>query len=430
MQAVIDEEIDEEKFQSDAQGLVIFLDFEKAFDRVAWPFLNDAMQALGYGSAICRWIGMMYDVNNAPTRRVSVNGHLSEEFQIKCGVAQGCPLSPILFLFVAEGLARAIADSDEIVGTTIGGQEFRISQFADDTVLFLRDYLGWKHARRVLNRFCRASAMRLNTDKTEGVQGGKLRHRRVPGHARGKGKYVKFCKPGDHIITLGIPIGRDFDPWEFWMGKYAKTKKMLAGWKAIGRRTVVGRCMLANSMVYSRFRYFSSCLVMPKEISKALESDVDALLWDKHPEFIEGELGTIRKGRPMIKKEASYRKYREGGISRLDWTSHEHALRARVVLKYRDPSRADWKLVLDTCWAQRYVEGRGAIFSGYDIRLFTHPHMESEIGERCRIHYHPSFERQQSRLEAWASSPSMSGWQQRRTRRGRSHFSMEGLLSG
>ena len=63
--------------------------------------------------------------------------------------------------------------------------------------------------------------------------------------------------------------------------------------------------MLANSMIYSRFRYFSSSLVMPATIAKALESDVDALLWDKHPDFNEGELGTVSKGRPMVKKQAS-----------------------------------------------------------------------------------------------------------------------------
>jgi hypothetical protein len=51
---------------------------------------------------------MMYDTNNAPRRRMYINGYYSDEFQIKSGVAQGCPLSPLLFLVVAEALRISI----------------------------------------------------------------------------------------------------------------------------------------------------------------------------------------------------------------------------------------------------------------------------------------------------------------------------------
>ena len=78
-------------------GLFIFLDMEKAFDRVSYEFLNDGLDALGFGENFKKSINMMYNVNNPPKRRMYVNGHYSEEFHIKSGVAQGCPLSPLLF---------------------------------------------------------------------------------------------------------------------------------------------------------------------------------------------------------------------------------------------------------------------------------------------------------------------------------------------
>ena len=46
----------------------------------------------------------MYDVQHPPRRRVYAYGYYSDWFDIESGVAQGCPLSPLLFLVVAKGL--------------------------------------------------------------------------------------------------------------------------------------------------------------------------------------------------------------------------------------------------------------------------------------------------------------------------------------
>ena len=73
-------------------------------------------------------------------RRTQVNGNHSNYFPIRSGVAQGCPCSPILFLFVTEGLIRLIADHESYEGIVVNGTELRLSQFADDTVLLLRNY--------------------------------------------------------------------------------------------------------------------------------------------------------------------------------------------------------------------------------------------------------------------------------------------------
>ena len=54
------------------------------------------------------WVGLMYNVHKPPQRRMYVNGYYSDWFGIRSGVAQGCPLSPLLFLLVAEGLRASI----------------------------------------------------------------------------------------------------------------------------------------------------------------------------------------------------------------------------------------------------------------------------------------------------------------------------------
>jgi hypothetical protein len=51
----------------------------------------------------------------------------------------GGPLSPLLFNRVLEFLARAIRQEEEIKGIQIGKETAKISLFADDMILYLKD---------------------------------------------------------------------------------------------------------------------------------------------------------------------------------------------------------------------------------------------------------------------------------------------------
>jgi hypothetical protein len=61
-----------------------------------------------------------------------------ESFPLKSGMRQGCPLSPLLFSFVLEFLARAIKQKEEIKGIQIGKETVKVSLFAD-MILYLKD---------------------------------------------------------------------------------------------------------------------------------------------------------------------------------------------------------------------------------------------------------------------------------------------------
>ena len=89
---------------------------EKAFDRCSWEFLKKAMDKIGLEEEIKRWTGTIYNEKRPPIRRIKMNGRKSQQFEIGSGVAQGCPLSPLLFLFIAEPLTRLVLKERELKG--------------------------------------------------------------------------------------------------------------------------------------------------------------------------------------------------------------------------------------------------------------------------------------------------------------------------
>jgi len=98
--------------EEDEEGIMIAADWEKAFDRVSWEYLHDALRELGFGPRLREWVGTIYNSYSPPIRRVKANGERSPPFEVHSGTPQGCPASPLIFLLVAEALTRAV-ESDE-----------------------------------------------------------------------------------------------------------------------------------------------------------------------------------------------------------------------------------------------------------------------------------------------------------------------------
>jgi hypothetical protein len=112
----------------------ILLDFEKAFDSVEWNFIRKSLEFLRFGPSIIHWFKTFYHNSESC---VLNNGHLSKCFKIECGVRQGDPLSPYLFILSVELISAAIKFHPNINGIKIDDSEFLISQYADDSTPIL-----------------------------------------------------------------------------------------------------------------------------------------------------------------------------------------------------------------------------------------------------------------------------------------------------
>ena len=83
----------------------MFLDAEKAFDKIQHPFMIKVLERSGIQGPYLNIIKAIY---SKPVANIKLNGEKLEAIPLKSGTRQGCPLSPYLFNIVLEVLARAI----------------------------------------------------------------------------------------------------------------------------------------------------------------------------------------------------------------------------------------------------------------------------------------------------------------------------------
>ncbi|XP_058776799.1 uncharacterized protein LOC131651145 [Vicia villosa] len=148
--------------------LLFKVDFEKAYDKVNWSFLRYMLKRMGFGDKWTRWMELL--IFNSKMS-VLVNGSPSKEFSVHKSLRQGDPLSPFLFVLVAEGLTGIVKQSIHIgeLQNFILSDSYSVDilQFADDTLIMGEG--SWKHVRAlkaVLRAFEIVSGLGINFHKS------------------------------------------------------------------------------------------------------------------------------------------------------------------------------------------------------------------------------------------------------------------------
>nr|KAG5705815.1 hypothetical protein BaRGS_027474 [Batillaria attramentaria] len=141
-----------------------FIDYEKAFDSVDREALWKLLRHYGVPGKIISLIQCTYQDMSC---RISHAGQLSESFEVKTGVRQGCLLSPFLFLLVI----------DWIMKTTTAGRKNGIQwtlwtqlddlDFADDLALLSHSHSQMQDKTTCLEATSAGTGLKINRKKTE-----------------------------------------------------------------------------------------------------------------------------------------------------------------------------------------------------------------------------------------------------------------------
>ncbi|GJW17842.1 RNA-directed DNA polymerase, eukaryota [Tanacetum coccineum] len=180
-----------------------------------------------------KWISWIRGCLSSARTSILVNGSPTKELSLKCGLRQGDPLSPFLFLLIMEGLHVAINDATSagiFRGARVGSLQISHLLFADDAI-FLVEFLE-------VQRLALLTGCNPNT---------------IP------------------FVYLGMPIADSMSKKKGWDILVKRFNIRLSKWKA-SLLSIGGRSTLLTSVLGALGTYLFSLFPMPKCINNLLES--------------------------------------------------------------------------------------------------------------------------------------------------------------
>ena len=206
-----------------------------------------------------------------------MNSFVSELFPVRRRVRQGYPLSPLLYVLIAESLGYAIHADPVFDGFPLpsGGKRHKISQYADDTSALVTSDDSIFALIRLFERYEKASGARLNITKCEAfLLGPWTSITSFP---------VDFRFSSSHIVALGSrltnDVGEDRGPL------LRKREKVFQSW-AHRKLSFKGQALITNCLSLSTSWYVGSIRLIPTNIIHEINKLVFPFVWDKKRKWL------------------------------------------------------------------------------------------------------------------------------------------------
>ena len=278
-------------------GYALFLDFQKAFDTISRDFMIKALRRFNFGENFIDWIKLIY---SKPLSCVTNNGYSSEFFETERGIRQGCPVSAILFVIVAEILSINIRQNESIKGVNISNYEITVAQMADDTTLFLKDNESINNVLKTLHHFGKCAGLKLNKEKTKVIKLGVSQ--------KDQNKTFGLNWTQGPIKVTGIYVGKDLKENETMTlnEKYMKMKSILSMWRT-RNLTIKGKITLLRSQIIPLVLYVASIYPLSDSFVKKIDTLMFDFVWPNKKHH--------------VKKNVLIKEIEEGGLKMPDLNS-------------------------------------------------------------------------------------------------------------
>ncbi len=261
------------------EGLILLVDFSKAFDSVSHTYIKAAMKWFGFGTQIRRWVNLLMQDRMAV---VDLAGMMTNRILLTRGVPQGDPVSCYLFIMAVEILVKKINGCRGIrrllLGTVLASPEL----YADDFTIFLMwDEESLRSTLKILDRFGRISGLRMNKKKTQCI-----------GIGRRAVTTERLCAEtqmlwnADTFKLLGIIYTRTTEQM-YRLNideRLTKMKEIIVRWLRIAP-TIIGRLQVIKTLLLSQITHIIAIIPLPSTTDRRTINELFLkFLWggDKH----------------------------------------------------------------------------------------------------------------------------------------------------
>ncbi|XP_022553759.1 uncharacterized protein LOC111203903 [Brassica napus] len=263
--------------------MAVKTDMSKAYDRIEWDFLREVLTRFGFHSM---WVSWIMECVSSVSYTFLINGAPQGGVLPSCGLRQGDPLSPYLFILCTEvlsGLCNQAQDRGTLAGIKVARGYPAINHllFADDTMFFCRsDRDSCTELMSILNRYEAASGQCINRTKSaitfsfKTLPATKDNVKNALGIANegGIGKYLGLSddfgrKKRDIFSMIVDRIRQRAHSW---------SSKLLSG---------AGKLVLLKYVLVMIPSYAMSCFNLPQSLCKQIQSVLTWFWWDLKPEI-------------------------------------------------------------------------------------------------------------------------------------------------
>ena len=296
-------------------GLILLVDFEKAFDSISWAFINESLKKFNFGKNFITWINM-FQIGS--TSKITLNGHFSSPFPLQRGCRQGDPISPYLFILCAEFLTLALKENKELEGIKIIDKEHKVCLYADDTSIFMRaSERNLRISLDTLQWFYLKSGLKINIKKTKVIRIGTIRE-----------SDRRYCKENNlDWVSSFVSLGINYDVLDMSNitkinieDKIPQIKQIIQNWSN-RNITPLGRVTICKSLLISKITHILISLPTPSEETfKLVETLLINFIW--------------KNKRHEVSKDTLYRDIGEGGLNMINIIEFEKALKLTWIRKF------------------------------------------------------------------------------------------------